>query len=373
MATSEAKPTALGIVGVSHAYGNRKAVDGVTLSVAPGELLCLVGPSGCGKTTLLRVAAGLEELQHGRIIIDGCAVAEPGYFIPPEMRGVGLVFQDYALFPHLTVAGNVGFGLHKKPAGERAARIHEVLKQVGMADYADAFPHQLSGGQQQRVALARALAPRPRVMLLDEPFSGLDTRLREQIRDDALHVLKSSGTATLMVTHDPEEAMFMADRIAVMREGRVEQNGNPLEIYARPATAFVASFFGQVNEFRGMVERGRVATPLGALDATGFADGTTVDVLIRPEGLKLTVAGDGRHPAVTARVIAARLLGRSSWLHLSLVDGRAGGSSEGLRRPAGECHFHARVPGRFLPPEGDVLSVSLEDTQAFVFRASDRI
>jgi iron(III) transport system ATP-binding protein len=369
MPDADLQPIALGVAGVSHIFGDRRVVDDVSLTVGKGELVCLVGPSGCGKTTLLRIAAGLEPLQQGRIVIDGCAIAEPGYLVPPEARGVGFVFQDYALFPHLTVAKNVAFGLHRAPAAERRDRVDSVLTQVGMQEYADAYPHQLSGGMQQRVALARALAPRPRVMLLDEPFSGLDTRLREQIRDDALHVLKSSGTATLMVTHDPEEAMFMADRLAIMRAGRIEQQGSPVEVYAHPATAFVASFFGQVNELRGTVLGGMVATPFGALAAPCFADGTAVDVLIRPEALKLSAA-EGHH-SVAARVMAARLLGRSSWVHLSLIEPEAKGGSAGPREgQAGYFHFHARVPGRFVPREGEVLAVGLEPSQAFVFPAA---
>ena len=360
MPDADLKPIALGLAGITHAFGTRKAVDDVGLTVAAGELVCLVGPSGCGKTTLLRIAAGLETLQQGRVVIDGCAIAEPGYVVPPEARGVGFVFQDYALFPHLDVAGNVGFGLHRWSAADRTFRVKEVLRQVGMQDYAQAYPHQLSGGMQQRIALARALAPRPRVMLLDEPFSGLDTRLREQIRDDALHVLKSSGTATLMVTHDPEEAMFMADRLAIMRAGRIEQQGGPVEVYSHPATAFVAAFFGQVNEFHGFASGGTVQTPLGSLEAPGLADGTPVDVLIRPEALRLGAAG---RSTVTARVMASRLLGRSSWIHLSLAQ-PVGGPQEGQ---AGHLHFHARVPGRYLPAEGEMVGIGLEATQAFVF------
>ncbi len=361
------QPIALGIADVSHAYGGRTVVRGVTLTVAPGELVCLVGPSGCGKTTLLRIAAGLEELQQGRIMIDGCAVAEPGYVVPPEARGVGFVFQDYALFPHLTVARNVAFGLHKLPPRERAARVRDVLSKVGMAEYADAYPHQLSGGQQQRVALARALAPRPRVMLLDEPFSGLDTRLREQIRDDTLHVLKDSGAATLMVTHDPEEAMFMADRLAVMRAGRIEQEGTPVDIYTRPATAFVASFFGQLNELVGVVRNGAVYTPFGAIATPGLGDGTKVDVLIRPEGLRLSVADGRGSSAVAAQVMTSRLLGRSSWIHLRLLTGDAAWGEGHV----GHFHFHVRVPGRYLPREGEILQVGLDPAQAFVFPAQD--
>jgi iron(III) transport system ATP-binding protein len=335
--------------------------------VAPGELVSLVGPSGCGKTTLLRIAAGLEELQQGQVMIDGCAVAEPGYVVPPERRGIGLVFQDNALFPHLDVAGNVGFGLSKLDGAARRARVAEVLHQVGMQDYGRAYPHQLSGGQQQRVALARALAPRPRVMLLDEPFTGLDTRLREQVRDDTLHVLKHSGAATLMVTHDPEEAMFMADRIAVMRDGRIEQAGRPVDVYGAPATAFVAGFFGQVNMWRGVVVDGAVSTPIGRIAANGLGEGMRAEVLVRPEAMRLSPIGNGPEPAVAAKVLASRLLGRSSWIHLCCGDD-PGGPKEG---EAGHLHFHARVPGRFLPPEGEVFGITIDPAQVFVFAAGD--
>jgi iron(III) transport system ATP-binding protein len=355
---------ALAISGLSHSFGTHRVLDSVSLTVGSGELVCLVGPSGCGKTTLLRVAAGLEDIQAGSIAIDGCAVAEAGYAVPVERRGIGFVFQDYALFPHLDVAGNVAFGLDRVPADRRARRVEETLRQVGMHDHARAYPHQLSGGQQQRVALARALAPQPRVLLLDEPFSGLDVRLREQVRDDTLHVLKRSGAATLMVTHDPEEAMFMADRLIVLNRGRVEQDGPPAEVYSRPASAFVAAFFGHVNEVVGEVRGHVVETPFGRVPAGELAEGAAVRVLIRPEALKLRPAEDD--PTCPAKVLAARLLGRSSWVHLCLGADAAAALPEG---EADHLHFHARVPGRFLPPEGAVLAVDLDVAQAFVFPA----
>jgi iron(III) transport system ATP-binding protein len=304
---------ALTLEQVSHAYGAVEAVRDVSLALAPGELVCLLGPSGCGKTTVLRLSAGLEELQKGRVLIDGRVVADGRRQEPPEARNVGLMFQDYALFPHLSAAGNVEFGLRRLTGAERRARAAEALEKVGMGGQAEAFPHTLSGGQQQRVALARALAPEPHIMLLDEPFSGLDVRLRNQIRDDALHVLKSSGAATLMVTHDPEEAMFMADRIAVMRDGRILQVGPPADLYYAPADAFVAGFFGDINRLRG-----------------------------------------------TARVMAARLLGRTSLVHLS-VDGVDGE----------DLHLHARVPGRFLPEENEIMMICLDYSQTFVFAAGE--
>ncbi len=356
---------------VGHAYDGKPVLYEVSFAVGAGELVCLVGPSGCGKTTLLRLAAGVETLQQGRILIDAKPVAEPGQQVPPERRGVGLLFQDFALFPHLSIAANVGFGLARLGPAERTQRVREVLERVGMADYAEAYPHVLSGGQQQRVALARALAPAPRVMLLDEPFSGLDTTLREQIRDDTLHVLKSAGVATLMVTHDPEEAMFMADRIAVMRTGRVEQIGRPLEIYRHPASAFVAGLYGQVNTWPGRVAEGRVDTPFGTVAAPDLPAETPVTVLIRPEGLRIEVIAEGhaisRHDrydhCAAARVVASRLIGRSSWLHLRLTDGS----------PERPSHFHARVPGQFLPAEGAAVEIRLDPSQAFVFADNDPI
>ncbi|WP_207458690.1 ABC transporter ATP-binding protein [Azospirillum sp. SYSU D00513] len=351
---------ALALDRVSHRYGSAIAVDDISLTIGAGEILCLCGPSGCGKSSLLRIAAGLEALQSGTVRIGGRVVADPSGEVPAERRGIGLVFQDYALFPHLSVMQNVRFGLSGLPAGKQRARALEVLAQVGMADYADSFPHHLSGGQQQRVALARALAPNPAVLLLDEPFSGLDARLREQVRDETLHVLKQNGAATLLVTHDPEEAMFLADRIALMRAGRIVQLGDPVDLYTRPADGFAASFFGEVNRIVGKVAGGGVETPLGRIPAAGFADGAEVEVLIRPEALKLTpivaVAPVGNGMPNLARVMAARLLGRTSLIHLGMPDGTGGA-----------VHLHSRMPGQFLPPEESYVSVALDPRQAFVF------
>ena len=358
----EPSPTAdaLALDGVSHAYDTVLAVDDVTLAVRPGEIVCLVGPSACGKSTLLRIAAGLEDVQRGAVRIGGRIVADPRRSMAPEKRGVGLVFQDYALFPHLTVLDNVRFGLTDLAGSERQARAMGSLRQVGMADQAGAFPHMLSGGQQQRVALARALAPVPRVLLLDEPFSGLDTRLRAQVRDETLHVLKQNAAATLVVTHDPEEAMFLADRIVLMRDGRIVQAGPPVDLYCRPVDAFAAAFFGEVNVIAGRVAAGQVATPFGPLPASGRPDGTAVEVLIRPEGLHIQADGGAGIGQVRGLVEAARLLGRSSLIHLSVDDGQGG-----------DLHLHARMPGQVLPKEQSLVSISLDPSQAFVFAGGD--
>ncbi|MFV3076097.1 ABC transporter ATP-binding protein [Niveispirillum fermenti] len=350
---------ALSLDKVTHHYGAKRALDDVSVSIAPGEIVCLVGPSGCGKSTLLRLAAGLEILQDGAVAIGGQMIARPGQSLPPERRGIGLVFQDYALFPHLTVLDNVRFGLNRLPAADRTGRAMAALEQVGMEAYAKAYPHALSGGQQQRVALARAMAPRPSVLLLDEPFSGLDTRLRESVRDETLHVLKRSGAATMIVTHDPEEAMFLADRIVLLRDGRLVQVGSPTALYTKPVDAFAASFFGEVNVLEGRVCRGRVDTPVGSLPAPRMGEGQAVEVLIRPEALRLALTGEDEGAASVpnlAQVEASRLLGRTSLVHLRVTD-----------REGRSHHLHARAPGHFLPADGSHVSVMLEPRQAFVF------
>jgi iron(III) transport system ATP-binding protein len=349
---------ALEIEDLSHGFAGFAAVDGFSLRVATGEVVCLLGPSGCGKTTLLRLVAGLERVQTGQISIAGAIVGGHGLHLPPENRGVGLVFQDYALFPHLTVAQNIGFGLAGISEADRRDRVADVLERTDLREFGDRYPHALSGGQQQRVALARALAPKPPLILLDEPFSGLDARLRDEVRDRTLHLLKQSGQTTLMVTHDAEEAMFMADRIAVMRDGRNVQTDRPDNLYYHPENAFVTEFFSDVNRLKGVVRDGSVSTPFGALTAADMADGTEAEILIRPEALKLGVA-DGQEPAADAadaRVLAARMLGRTSLVHLCTC-----------QQSGEELHLHARVPGRFLPAEETVLRVGLDREQAFVF------
>jgi iron(III) transport system ATP-binding protein len=331
---------------------------GVDLAVARDEVVCLVGPSGCGKTTLLRIAAGVEPLQAGCVRIDERVVAGAEIDVPPERRGVGMVFQDYALFPHLNVLDNVAFGLIGFAPAACRARAMEALAQVGMADFAKRFPHNLSGGQQQRVGLARALAPRPHLLLLDEPFSGLDTQLRMQLRDETLHMLRDSGVATVMVTHDPAEAMYMADRIAVMKAGRIVQVGPPEDLYNRPADEFVASLFGHVNRFAGTVGDGAVRTVFGPVAAPGIAAGTAVQVLIRPEALRLAPDDEGAAPpgALSADIVECRYLGRSYLIHMTVTD--AGG---------GLHHVHSQIRPSFDLSGRRRVRVWLEDGRAFVF------
>jgi iron(III) transport system ATP-binding protein len=344
-------------------FGRHKAVTDISLEIKAGEVVCLLGPSGCGKTTLLRIAAGLQKPSEGRVYVGRDLVSAPnGTHWPPEKRNVGVAFQESALFPHLTVLENVCFGISVLSKNKRKSHALDLLSRLGMASCAEAYPHTLSGGQQQRVALARALAPSPQVMLLDEPFSSLDARLRDQIRDDTLHVLKELNTATLLVTHDPEEAMFMADRIALMREGHIVQTGTPTDLYCSPVDPFVVNFFGQVNKHIGVVRDGVVRTPFGQLDARNFSEGSILRVLIRPEAVKVTPLTDKVHNAQSSHILMSRLLGASSLLHVCAHD------ADGQ-----EAHLHARVPGVFLPEEGQPVSLSLDMSQVFLFQQRNKL
>ena len=341
---------------VSHRYDTGWAVRELSFAVGPGEIVCLLGPSGCGKTTVLRLAAGLEPLQTGRIRIGERLVAQGGDLrqVPPEARGVGLMFQDYALFPHLTVRENVAFGIPRTDS-RRDAWVRGVLGEMGLGDFAERYPHTLSGGQQQRIALLRALAPRPQVLLLDEPFSGLDEHLRQQIRMETLRRLEGSNACTLMVTHDPEEAMFLADRIVVLDRGRLVQDAAPIEIFERPRDPFVARLFGPVNEFEGVVHAGQVETPLGAMAAGGLEDGSAVLVMVRASDIAVLGDGDGSRSSVPARVRSARPLGLQSELRLSA--GR-----DGIRQ-----EIQVRIPGLMLPGEGTELRLAVNEGRAFVY------
>lgn len=284
---------------ISKVYGpGAVAVDDVTLALEDGEILALLGPSGCGKTTMLRLIAGFEWPDQGSVSINGRVVAGNGVFVAPERRGVGMVFQDYPLFPHRTVRQNIAFGLHRMEKREAAKRVEEVLAQVGLAEYGNRYPHQLSGGQQQRVAIAQALAPNPAVILLDEPFSNLDAALRNELRVQVRQILKDNGASAILVTHDQKEAFTIADRIAVMRSGRIEQVATAYELYARPRTRFVAEFLGHSAVLEGVVQQGEqgVLTDLGIVPcAEALAlSGEHVTVSLRPDSLVVDPQGPFR-------------------------------------------------------------------------------
>jgi iron(III) transport system ATP-binding protein len=353
-------PLRLEVSHLGRAFGGRAVVDDVSLAVAAGQVTCLLGPSGCGKSTTLRMIAGVDRADRGEVRIDGRLVEGQGVFVPAEARSVGLMFQDFALFPHLSVIENVGFGLRTDKA-EKGRRVGELLEKVGLSGFGPKFPHQLSGGEQQRVALARALAPRPRVMLMDEPFSGLDNRLRDGIRDQTLELLKESGTAVLLVTHEPDEAMRMADEIALMRAGRIVQKGAPYNVYNAPVDKAAAAFFSDINVIRGISRGALTQTPFGAFLTPGHADGAPVEIVIRPQHLRIDFDRGGRGPnptpeeGVPARgtVLRSRYLGRESLVDFAM-------DFEGAK-------LTASVPGVFLPKPGTVLWLMIRRDRCFVF------
>ena len=298
---------------VAKRFGDTDALAGASLCVDRGEVVALLGPSGCGKTTLLRTIAGFETPDGGTVRIAGTQVAGGGAWVPPERRRIGMVFQDYALFPHLTVADNVGFAL---PRAERGARVPLLLTLVDLCGLGERYPDQLSGGQQQRVALARALAAKPDLVLLDEPWSNIDPTLRIELSDELTRILRPLGVTVVLVTHDREEAFSLADRIALMRDGAIVQEGTPEELYFNPATRWVAEFVGAGNVLTGTVDAGVVRTALGTFPANGAAAATApVDVLVRPELLELTP-----DPAGTAEVVAREFRGHDVFYRV-LLDG----------------------------------------------------
>lgn len=290
---------------VSRRFGDIYALKGFNLDIAPGEVVCLLGPSGCGKTTLLRIASGIEKPSSGRVLINDREVAGPNRFEPPETRNVGLMFQDFALFPHLTILDNVAFGLRALPRKEARREALAILARVGLERYANKYPHILSGGQQQRVALARAIVPRPSVMLMDEPFSGLDVQLRETMQEETLALLRETRSTSMIVTHHPEEAMRLGDRIAVMNGGRVIQIGSAEEMYNNPVELFVARMFSEINEVPQFVTGGEIASPVGRISARGLPDGTRAIMCIRQRGIGLKPAGEG----LAGRILHVRFLG----------------------------------------------------------------
>ncbi|MEV6816745.1 ABC transporter ATP-binding protein [Micromonospora sp. NPDC051296] len=309
---------AVRLQGLRRRFGTVPALDGLDLDLAPGEMVALLGPSGCGKTTALRVLAGLEDADSGKVLVDGVDVTT----LPANRRDMGMVFQAYSLFPHLTARENVEFGLRLRgrPAGERRERAAEMLDLVGIGSHAGRYPHQLSGGQQQRVALARALAIRPRVLLLDEPLSALDAKVRVQLREEIRRIQVEVGTTTLFVTHDQEEALAVADRVGVMRAGQLEQVGPPAEIYLRPASTFVADFVGLSNRLSARVAGNGVEVlgqrlPLVHPAAGPAAGAAPVTALVRPESVEVVTDGSG-----PGRVLAASFLGATSRVTVALPD-----------------------------------------------------
>jgi len=350
----------LEIKNLRRSFEGRAVVDGVSLQIMPGQVTCLLGPSGCGKSTTLRMIAGVEMQDSGTIHVDGKLICDTIFRVPPERREIGLMFQDFSLFPHLSVAQNVAYGL-RGPKADKRARVEELLERVDLSRFIDGYPHQLSGGEQQRVALARALAPRPRIMLMDEPFSGLDNRLRDGIRDETLSILKEEDTAVLLVTHEPDEAMRMADEIALMRDGKIVQQGAPYNVYTRPLDRAAVSFFSDANVLRAQVTGALAHTPFGRFLAPGVPDGTEVDIVFRPQHVRIDFDRAGKGPLATAvdgtparaTVERARFMGNES-----LIEFRMDHDGSVLK---------ATVPNVFMPAKGTVMWLTIRRDKCFVF------
>ncbi len=329
---------------LSVSFGDTPALDGFTLDVPAGSLVALLGPSGCGKTTALRAMAGFQALDAGRIEVRGQVVADAATMVPPERRRVGMVFQEFALFPHITVGENVGYGVR---GADRVERVRSTLRLVGLDGYDDRFPHELSGGEQQRVALARALAPEPDVILLDEPFSNLDAPQRERMRRELRRIIHGAGLTAVFVTHDQAEALAIADVIAVMRDGAVVQSGTPDEVYAAPVSAWVARFLGDAVLIDGVVRSGTVDTMLGPVP-TDLPDGTGVQVMVRPEWISPT-----KHEPGMGRIVDREFYGHDQRVEVRLK----GGAS-----------VDALVSGRSGLQIGDHVDLAIAD--AIVYAAS---
>ncbi len=390
---------------VSFGYGDARVLDDLSFSIPHGEVVCLLGASGCGKTTVLRLVAGLERVSGGQIFLNGREVCSRDSTVAVELRSracdIGMVFQDFALFPHLTIRENLALAAKREASGKNGfsgddfrvartdfekqtidERIASTLEMVELEDYAESYPHCLSGGQQQRVALARAIVSNPRLLLLDEPFANLDVRLRDRIRDRTLHLLQSLRCSVLLVSHDAEEGMYMANRLFVMdRRGSLVQSGTPQDVYGNPRDVYVASLLSEVNRFSVAIEGGEVSTPFGRYEVS-FA-GKRAEVVIRPQSLELSPIDNGSDncsaDTATGVVEAARLIGGYSLIHLSSC---LPASSSGVQHSGAvarsstiaECehdcepvHLHARVAGCFLPERGKRLRIAVKRSDVFLF------
>ena len=308
---------------ISLEYGRTRVVDDVSLTIGEGELVCLLGPSGCGKTSTLRIASGVERQTSGEVLVDGVEISGASRHDPPEARQIGLMFQDFALFPHMTVLANVAFGLKALERTERRKTSLEALDRMGIGHLAEAYPDTLSGGEQQRVALCRALAPKPRIMLMDEPFSGLDRGLRDTVREDTRKTLRLAGASGLLVTHDADEAMRIADRIILMRKGKFVQVGAPYEIYSNPADLESAELFSEINKLEATVHKGSVETPLGVFRSSALEDGTKVDVVLRYSDFQVSDRPNEGAYSLSVVIKKVRFMGSESLAEFADVGGKA--------------------------------------------------
>ena len=349
----------LEVKNLSRSFGRLSVVDKVSFQISSGQVTCLLGPSGCGKSTTLRMIAGVETPSSGQIFVDEELISSTSFQVPPEARSIGLMFQDFALFPHLNVQQNVYFGLTGSKEFKQK-RSFDLLEKVGLAHLAFHYPHSLSGGEQQRIALIRALAPQPKIMLMDEPFSGLDDRLRDEIRDETFNLLRSEDTAVLMVTHDPQEAMKVADEIALMRNGKILQRGAPYNVYNAPVDLKALQFFSDANAVQATLNGSLADTPFGQFFAPGLPDGTNIDIVFRPQHVRIDFDRKGRGPLPTASqgvaakgiVKRARFVGNESLIEFEMDFG---------------IIIKVSVPNVFLPNIGHPLWLTVPRDRCYIF------
>ena len=347
---------AVKINNLSHSINNQKVLQNINLELEKDKIACILGPSGCGKTTLLKLISGLEKVTTGDIIINDEIVSSNTMHLKTEKRKIGFLFQDYALFPHLTVKENLNFAISN---GKKEKHdIEEIIEIIKLPNSLHKYPHELSGGEQQRVALARSIIAQPGLLLLDEPFSSLDLSLKEEVRDDTLHLLQKSNISVLIVTHDPFEAMFISNKIYIMqKDGKIVQSGSPRQLYNEPINSYVAGFFGETNKFKGMVKNAEVQTPIGKIKTHNNLESKEVVIHVRPQGIKLT---QEKTPVngIKGTVMASKLMGSFSFVHLSVL----GHNNEIV-------HVHSHMPASFIPGQSTAVGIEIDDEQIYVFPA----
>ena len=344
---------AVRINNLSYSMNEKKILNNINLQLEKEKIACILGPSGCGKTTLLKLIAGLSKVQEGEIFLNENLVSSSNIHLKTEKRKIGFLFQDYALFPHQTVKQNLQFAIKDKSTSHRVEEIMDVIK---LSDSLEKYPHELSGGEQQRVALARSIIAKPDLLLLDEPFSSLDLNLKEEVRDDTLHLLQKSNISVLLVTHDPFEAMFISNQINIMnKNGEIVQSGSPTDLYNLPNSSYVANFFGETNKFQGVVKDTIVETPVGEFKVENSLESKNVDIFIRPEAVKLSKEQTPVN-GIKGTVMASKLMGTYSFIHLSV-----------LSKNNEIVHVHSHMPPNFLPNQSSAVGIEIDKEQTFIF------
>ena len=346
--------SAVKIKNLSYTINSHNILKNINLELEKDKIACILGPSGCGKTTLLKLIAGLEKIKSGEISLNDIIVSSSTKHLKTEKRKIGFLFQDYALFPHLTVRQNLNFAVSDKK--KITHDIDEIIEIIKLPNFLQKYPHELSGGEQQRVALARAIVSQPDLLLLDEPFSSLDLNLKEEIRDDTLHLLQKSNVTVLIVTHDPFEAMFISNIIYIMKKnGRIIQSGTPKDLYNSPIDSYVAGFFGETNKFKGIVKNAQVETPIGNIQTSPSMENKQVEIHVRPQAIKLQQEQTPVN-GIKGTVMASRLMGSFSFVHISVLD-----------KNNEVIHVHSHMPPSFIPNQSSAVGIEVDLKQTFIF------